>query len=134
MNKPFALSVKVLVRDEEGLYLLLKRSAGSKANAGRWDMPGGKVDPGEGFEEALKREVLEETGLEVSLDGVAGSAESESPSRRIAYLIMDARVESGDLQLSAEHDEAIWVGRDELAKMDLCPQFIPFASAYVDGR
>lgn len=134
MSKPFALSVKVLVRDESGRCLLLKRSATSKANAGRWDMPGGKVDPGEGFEEALRREVLEETGLEIALNGVAGCAESESPSRRIAYLIMEGHVESGILRLSGEHDEAAWVEKGALSEVDLCPQFVPFASTYAKSN
>ena len=49
---PFALSVKILVRDDEGRCLLLRRSPSSKNNGGKWDLPGGKVDAGETFEEA----------------------------------------------------------------------------------
>ena len=62
-RKPFVLSAKVVVRDAHGRCLLLKRSMSSKNNRGKWDLPGGKVDAGERFDEALLREVAEETGL-----------------------------------------------------------------------
>jgi len=130
-KKPFALSVKIVIRDGNGRCLLLKRSMSSKWNKGKWDFPGGKVDPGEDFEQALLREVAEETGLEISLERVAGSAESETPIKRIAYIILEGRVVQGQVKLSSEHDEPIWVEPRDLGKMeDLCEQFRPFAEAY----
>ena len=77
MDKPFALSVKALIYDREGRILLLRRSQSSHANVGKWDLPGGKVDPGEQFDQAVIREVMEETGLKVSLQHVTGTAESD---------------------------------------------------------
>ncbi|MFA7158607.1 MAG: NUDIX domain-containing protein [Kiritimatiellia bacterium] len=132
-QKPFVLSMKVLVRDAKGGCLLLRRSMASKANAGKWDLPGGKVDPGEAFDQALLREVTEETGLTISLLRVAGSAESELPARKVAYLIMEGRVESGAIRLSPEHDDFRWVNVRELPSMDLAEQFQPFAKAYADS-
>jgi 8-oxo-dGTP diphosphatase len=132
-SKRFALSVKVVIRRENGDCLLLRRSAASKNNAGKWDFPGGKVDPGEFFDEALLREVAEETGLVISLQHVAGADESETPVRRIAYLFMEGRLESGTLRLSSEHDGHAWVPRAELPKQALAPQFLPFARRYAQG-
>jgi 8-oxo-dGTP diphosphatase len=128
--KPFALSAKVVVRDGEGRCLLLKRSMSSKGNPGKWDLPGGKVDAGENLEQGLLREVAEETGLTISLQRVLGAAESESPTKRVAYLILEGRVESGQVRLSSEHDDYAWVDRRELPKMDLADQFRKFAQAY----
>lgn len=128
--KPFSLSVKVVVRDNDGRCLLLKRSMKSKANAGKWELPGGKIDPGESFDQALIREVCEETGLDIVLEHVAGSAESESPSVRIAYIIMEASTERNGVQLSDEHDDFVWVALEELLQMDLAEQFLPFAREY----
>jgi len=129
-QKPFALSVKVLICDAEGRCLLLKRSMASKNNKGKWDLPGGKVDAGETFDEALRREVAEETGLEVSLERVLGAAESDAPERRVAYLILEARVVSGRVRLSEEHTESVWVDRAALSSQDVCPQFLPFVQSY----
>lgn len=128
--KPFSLSVKLLIRDDAGRYLLLRRSARSKANAGKWDFPGGKVDPGESFNLALCREVLEETGLDVIPERVAGCAQSATPSKKIAYLILEGRVSSGRIRLSREHDEFAWVEPRELPEIDLCPQFLEFARSF----
>jgi len=128
--KPFALSAKVIVLDGEGRCLLLKRSMISKGNPGKWDLPGGKVDAGEDLEHGLLREVAEETGLTISLQRVLGAAESEVPDRRVAYLILEGSVETGQVQLSSEHDDYIWVDRHDLAKVDLAEQFRPFIETY----
>jgi len=128
--KPFALSAKVVVRDERGRCLLLKRSMSSKGNPGKWDMPGGKVDADENLEQGILREVAEETGLTISLRRVLGAAESESPTKRVAYLIFEGRVESGDVQLSSEHADFAWVDRQSLVKVDLAEQFRLFVQAY----
>jgi len=129
-GKPLALSAKVVVRDTSGRCLLLKRSLSSKGNPGKWDLPGGKVDPGESFDQGLLREVAEETGLTISIQRVVGVAESESPTRKVVYLILEGRQESGEVQLSSEHDEYAWVNRQELPKMELADQFRAFAQAY----
>lgn len=129
-EKPFSLSVKVVIRDPEGRCLLLKRSMDSKNNPGKWDLPGGKVDPGEGFHDALIREVAEETGLSIAIKRVAGTAESESPTFRIAYLIMEASTEHPDVRLSDEHTEFVWVSPSDLPKMDLVAQFLPLAEDF----
>ena len=56
----FGLSAKVVILNEQGQCLALKRSQASANNAGKWDFPGGKIDQGESFDEGLLREVEEE--------------------------------------------------------------------------
>lgn len=125
--KPLVLSVKVVVFDGEGRCLVLKRSVASKGNPGKWDFPGGKVDAGEAVDETARREVLEETGLEIEVGRVLGAAESESPTNRIAYLILEGRVTSGEVRLSDEHEDFRWVLPRELSQIDLVQQFHSFA-------
>jgi len=129
-HKPFSLSAKVVVRDEKGRCLLLKRSMSSRGNPGRWDLPGGKMEVWENLEQGLLREVAEETGLTISLQRVLGAAESESPTNRVAHLILEGCVESGQVHLSSEHDEHAWVNHQGLAKVDLIEQFRPFVQIY----
>lgn len=129
-HKPFSLSAKVVVRDEKGHCLLLKRSMSSKGNPGKWDLPGGKVDSAETFEHALLREVAEETGLSISLGRLLAAAESESPTTRVIYLILEGHRESGEVCLSDEHDEYVWVEQRDFRTMDLAEQFRKFALDY----
>jgi 8-oxo-dGTP diphosphatase len=133
-GKPFALSVKVVIHNKAGQCLLLKRSLQSKGNPGKWEFPGGKVEAGEDFDTGLLREVAEETGLTISLQRVAGAAESELPTRKVAYLIMEGQFESGQVCLSGEHESYAWVAIQDLATMDLAEQFRSFVQAYMRAR
>ncbi len=133
-TKPFGLAVKALVTDDEGRVLLIRRSAASKHDKHQWDLPGGKVDPGEPFDVALLREVEEETGLSVSIEGVAGAAEYEVTEVRVAMLFLEARRTAGTVRLSDEHDQSAWVARQALGKMDLSRQLREFVLAYCAER
>ena len=128
--KPFALSVKALIHDGQGQFLIIRRSPASKNNAGKWDFPGGKIDSAESFDAALVREIAEEVGLTVVLERVVGAAESDLPDRRVVYLLLRARVDGGDFRLSEEHDEFAWMTPSELATAELCPQFLEFVREF----
>jgi 8-oxo-dGTP diphosphatase len=60
---PVDVAVGVLI-DRDGNFLLTSRPAG-KVYAGYWEFPGGKVEPGESIEEALRRELHEELGITI---------------------------------------------------------------------
>jgi 8-oxo-dGTP diphosphatase len=132
MKKPFRLSMKVVIRDNDGKCLLIKRSMDSKGNPGKWDFPGGKVDPGETFDEGLLREVYEETRLRISLERPLHVAESESPSNRVVYLFMEGKLVDGEVFLSEEHEDHIWIQKSEMKNMDLATQFLDFGKKYAD--
>jgi len=122
-EKPFRLSIKVVIFDDAGRCLVLKRSRHSKGNPGKWDLPGGKVDSGEDFDRALIREVMEETGLRITLSRVIGGMQRELGERTIAYLIMEARLVSGQPRLSGEHEDFSWIEPAKLRQIDLVEQF-----------
>ena len=128
--KPFHLSVNVVVRDAGGRRLVLQRSHQYKGNAGKWEFPGGKIDPGETFDAALLREVREETGFEITLERVVGCGPSEWPGKTIVYLFLEPSLDAGELRLSDEHDAFAWVELAALPNTDLCPQFVEFAKSY----
>ena len=130
-DKPFGLAVSGLVLDGASSILVIRRSKNSKRFAGQWDLPGGKVNPSETFEQALLREVMEETGLVVRLEGLAGATESEMPAVRVVHLILRARVVSGQVVLSDEHDEYRWIEGGSLAGIGLREPFASWARTQV---
>ena len=117
-EKPFYLAVSALIRDSAGRVLLLKRATDDPINPGKWDLPGGTLDPGETFDCALRRE---ETGMRVILRHVAGDL--DLATKRIAYPIMACDADRTEVRLSPEHEDYTWVEPEEAAAMDLAEQF-----------
>ena len=87
-------------------------------------------DPGESFDVALVREVEEETGLTVRLEGVAGATEYEMPDSRLAVLVLRARRVHGEVTLSSEHDDFTWVPPADLATLEFHGQLREFVVEY----
>ena len=134
LDKPLALSVKAIVLDGAGRCLAIRRSSASKNNAGMWDFPGGKCDPGEDLRTALLREIREETGLDVQPTRVAGTARSELPDRIVVYLLFEVETARLDVRLSEEHDDYRWQPRSDLARLSWSAQFVDFIERYAAER
>lgn len=115
----FGLAVRVLLTDENGKILIIKRSTGSKTNPGKWELPGGKVDQGESFDQALIREVYEETNLKISLDHVVGVCEQNLPLIRAIHIVLSGKIVEGKLNLSSEHEGYAWVFFKDLPDYEL---------------
>lgn len=75
-----------IVVDDAGRILLVRR--GQEPARGLWSVPGGRVEPGEDDAAATAREVLEETGLRVTVAGLVGTVEREAPDGSV-YVIAD---------------------------------------------
>ena len=133
-HRPFTLSVKVVIRDPDGRCLLIRRALGSKGNPGKWEFPGGKVTPGEEFDQVVQREVTEETALTIHLQRALGTAQADLPMRKVVYLILEADLLEGTIQLSNEHDAFLWRYPHELLELDLVRHFIPFVRKYAQGE
>lgn len=129
-NLPCSLSTKAVLRGPDSRCLLLRRSLQSKHNTHRWELPGGKADPGEDVGAALVREVREETGLVARIDTVIGASEVVLPDHRVAYLYFEASTPTAEVRLSDEHDAFLWVEPHLLPTHDLCPQFVDFVRDY----
>ena len=100
----------VLIHDGRVLLLLNER--------GEWDLPGGRPDPGEDFPAALKREVREETGLDVEVGAALDEHLFEVlPGRFVRILPFVCQLSSGgDVILSHEHLQTRWVPFTELGE------------------
>ena len=113
----------VLVRD--GKVLLIRR--GKEPLRGRWVVPGGTVEPGETLEEALVREMREETRLEVAPAGllaVLDAIHREDGRLVYHYVILDylCRYVSGEARAGSDAEALAWAGPDELPGFDLPPK------------
>lgn len=95
--------------------VLVARRTRPPETAGGWELPGGKVEPGEDPDDALVREVREELGCEVR---VTGSLSGESPIRNGLVLRVRTAVLVEGEPVPHEHDAVRWLGPDELAGID----------------
>ncbi|MBI4664478.1 MAG: NUDIX domain-containing protein [Verrucomicrobia bacterium] len=119
------LGVGVFVLDSANHVLLEKRS-----DCGLWGLLGGRVEVGESIAEAARREVREETGLEVEILRLIG-VYSETEDRIITYpdngdvvhkidVILEARIVSGALVKSHESEELRFFRREDFPQ-EICP-------------
>jgi mutator protein MutT len=111
----------VIIRD--GKILLEKRR--SEPAKGKWSIPGGLVELGESAEQAVIREVKEETGLEVEkpelIDVINNISLDENGKIKYHFVIIDyfVRLKGGELKAADDAEELRWIALDEAEKYDL---------------
>lgn len=124
-------SVVAVIIDDEGRVLLTRRSIAPFQD--QWVMPGGKIGLGEPILEALKREVHEEVGLEVEVEGLVDVFEHLTPGEDNYHFVilyyrcrpMYCDIAHNELEVA----EALWVPRNELAGYPM-----PDGTRYILGR
>jgi 8-oxo-dGTP diphosphatase len=122
--------VGAVVRDESGRILVVRRAR--PPSKGLWSIPGGRVEAGETLAGAARREVREETGLDVEVQGILGHV--DIPHGDIVYDVADfAATVSGNVPPLAAGDDAgdaRWVTAAELRKLPTAPQLISTLAAW----
>ena len=110
--------VAALIRDG-GRVLLCRRPEG-KAQGGRWEFPGGKIEPGESGEAALMRECREELDVALEVGAALADVAQDYPGRSVHLTLYEARIARGAPR-RLEHSDMRWVLPEELADYELCP-------------
>jgi len=123
-NRPRTLVVAALVRDG-GLILISRRRADQPMPL-LWELPGGKVEPGESPVAALQREVREELGCEVEVGKIEDVIFHPYPAFDLLMLVYACRVSHGVPTALAVHEVA-WVTPRELVSRPLLAADIPLA-------
>lgn len=123
LEKPYIISVYALIRNENGEFLLLRRSENSRTNPGKWDLPGGKVNPDESLKEGVVREVWEETGISIVPGDIAGEVNFELPEKKVIAIVFDGGYVVADVKLSYEHMEYIWISLEKIIGMEELPDY-----------
>jgi 8-oxo-dGTP pyrophosphatase MutT (NUDIX family) len=117
-------AVTAVVKNENDELLMIERT-----DNGLWALPGGAQDLGESAIDAVRREVKEETGIDVEVTGLSGIY--SDPRHVIAYddgevrqefsLCFRARPIGGSLRASSETSRVSWVPFDQLDRLEMHP-------------
>ncbi len=131
MAKLYAIGTSVYVR-KDGEILILKRAGG--AAKGSWYIPGGALDEGETTEECARRELKEETGLEVPgqfhLIAITPMFAYDQDMFLVAYA---CDYESGDVVLSHEHEGYRWLSAEQYRNRYFSDESIRIAEQRSEG-
>lgn len=112
--------------EKDGKLLILRRSSYTNSFPGYWDFPGGELESGETPSESLKREVKEETGLEVQPLEAIGTYRLalEEDSEEISHIFTvhsTKLISDREVELSHEHTDFRWAEREDILKLDIEP-------------
>ena len=113
MSYNHKVSVAALVTNDEGKILLVNSPWRG------WEYPGGLIEPGETFEEALHREVREEAGVEIEITGFVGVC--KNVARDIVNIDFTARYTGGELTTSEESTEVGWFAPEKAMEIITFP-------------
>ncbi|BBX87960.1 NUDIX hydrolase [Mycolicibacterium aubagnense] len=120
-----SVSVAGVVVDDAGRVLTICRR-----DNGRWEAPGGVLELGESFEDGVRREVFEETGLQVEVQQLTGVY--KNVSRGIVALVFRCRPAAGSARPTAEARDVIWMDADQVDTM-MAPAFAIRVLDALDG-
>lgn len=123
--------VTAAVIEKDGLLLIAQRRQGDTL-AGKWEFPGGKIEPGETPEACLQRELMEEFGVETRIGAFICSSKFEYKHLPIELLVYRAEHVSGEFKLN-DHARIAWVSRADLAGYDFSSADIPVVKLLTAG-
>ena len=103
--------VDAIILDEEKRILATQRGYGEYE--GWWEFPGGKIEPGEGPKVALRREIMEELGVEIVVENMLCTVEYDYPKFHLSMLCYMCRISNGEIDLR-EHKSAQWLSKETL--------------------
>ena len=103
--------VAAIIHDDEGRIFATQRGYGDFKDG--WEFPGGKMEPGESPEDALKREIWEELETRIVVEHLVKTVEWEYPKFFLKMHCFWCHIDSGSLILK-EHEAARWLSKDQL--------------------
>ncbi len=110
--------VAAIIHDADGRIFATQRGYGDFKDY--WEFPGGKMEPGETAEEALKREIWEELETRIVIERFVKTIEWDYPQFHLTLDCYFCHVESGHLELK-EHEAAKWLRKEELESVNWLP-------------
>lgn len=121
--KAYGLTVRGIIKNNSDEILILKRHPKSRTDPKMWELPGGKVESGEFFTDALVREIKEETNLDVKIGDFAEAIQNDYPHKRTVQLMMYLTDIKGEVKISDEHTEFMWADMDKIKTLEISTSF-----------
>ena len=118
------LQVVAAVIERDGLVLACRRRADRSAG-GLWEFPGGKIEPGETAEQALRREIAEELGVEIRVVGELTADVTVVGGRSIRLVCLRATLLDAAPESSIDHDELRWMLPADLPSLEWADPDLP---------
>lgn len=113
--------------------LIVKRSSHDEVGANTWEFVGGKLDFGEALEDGLRREILEEVGLRVSVEKLLyATTFKTSANRQVVILTYLCTSDDDTIVLSHEHDDYLWGSFHEIKKYLSAPILKDLENSNID--
>ena len=112
------IEVVAAVIHKDGAYFATQRGYGEFE--GMWEFPGGKIEPGESREFAIKREIQEELGIDITIDKFICTTDYDYPSFHLTMHCYLCSVKSGEIELR-EHKSARWLTTKTLDSVEWLP-------------
>lgn len=112
------IEVVAAVIYKDGAYFTTQRGYGEFE--GMWEFPGGKIEPGESREVALKREIQEELGVDIAIENLLCTTEYDYPSFHLTMHCYLCSIASGEIELR-EHKSARWLTAETLDSVEWLP-------------
>lgn len=119
----FGVATKAIIKNQEGKYLILVKSSKEDINPNTYDLPGGRINFGEKLEDAVTREVKEETGLDIKPQKVFEAWTFTKEGFQLVGINYLCEFVGGDLKLSEEHDNAEWYAKTDIT-LDKFPEWL----------
>lgn len=119
-----ALEVAAAIIEQDGLVLACRRNR-DRALGGKWEFPGGKLEPGESPSQALVREIHEELGVHVAVTGTLTTDDTVAGSQIIRLICLRAQLLGSRPEASTDHDDLRWVRREQLRDLDWADADLP---------
>ena len=116
--KAYGLTVRGIIKNNNEL-LVLKRHPKSRTDPEMWELPGGKVEPGEFFTDALVREIKEETNLDVSVGDFCEAIQNDYSHKRTVQIMMYLENIEGEVKISDEHTDWKWATLEEIKTLNI---------------
>lgn len=112
------IEVVAAIIHHDGAYFATQRGYGEFE--GMWEFPGGKIEPGESREDALKREIQEELGVDIYIKELLCTTEYDYPTFHLTMHCFLCSVASGEIELR-EHKSAQWLTAETLDSVEWLP-------------